>query len=75
MTDANYDVVERLAAWAEARGRGLNELAQCWLLAQPRVCSVISGATRLAQVRDNAKAAEWELTPADLAEVDEVLGG
>ena len=44
MTDANYDLVERLAAWAEARGRGMNELAQSWLLAQPRVCSVISGA-------------------------------
>ena len=74
MRDANYDIVERLQAWAEARGRGMNELAQCWLLAQPRVCSVISGATRLAQVRDNAKAADWELTPSDLAEVNEILG-
>ena len=49
-------------------GRGLNELAQCWLLARPRVCSVISGATRLAQVQDNARAAEWELTASELAE-------
>lgn len=75
MTDANYDVVERLKAWAEARGRGMNELAQCWLLAQPRVCSVISGATRVEQMQDNAKAAEWELTPSEVAEVNEILGG
>ncbi|HWP60958.1 MAG TPA: hypothetical protein VNL14_23885 [Candidatus Acidoferrales bacterium] len=32
---------------AGARARGLNELAEAWLLAQPRVCSVISGATRV----------------------------
>lgn len=74
MTDDNYQVVERLQSWAEARGRGLNELAQCWLLAQPRVCSVISGATRLEQVRDNAKAADWALTTSELAEVNEILG-
>ncbi len=74
MTDANHDIVECLAAWAEARGRGVHELAQCWLLAQPRVCSVISGATRLSQFQDNAKAAEWELTASDLAEVNEIVG-
>ena len=74
MTGSNYDIVERLTAWAEARGRGMNELAQCWLLAQPRVCSVISGATRLTQVQDNAKAPEWELTSTELAEINELLG-
>ena len=74
MTDAHYDVVEQLEAWARARGRGLNELAQCWLLAQPRVCSVISGATRLSQVQDNARAAEWALTPDELTEVNGMLG-
>lgn len=74
MTDDNYHVVERLQSWAEARGRGLNELAQSWLLAQPQVCSVISGATRLEQVRDNVKAADWALTTSELAEVNEILG-
>ena len=74
MTDDRYDVLERLESWAGERGRGMNELAQCWLLAQPQVCSVISGATRLDQVRDNAKATDWRLTPAELAEVNEILG-
>ena len=74
MTDHRYDVLERLESWAGERGRGMNELAQCWLLAQPQVCSVISGATRLDQVRDNAKAADWALTPAELAEVNEIIG-
>jgi aryl-alcohol dehydrogenase-like predicted oxidoreductase len=29
----HYDTEEALATWAEVRGRGLNELAQAWLLA------------------------------------------
>jgi len=48
MTDENYDKIERLTAWAAERERGLNELAQAWLMAQPQVCSVITGATKIA---------------------------
>ena len=62
MVDAFYDKIERLETWARERGRGLNELAQAWLLAQPQVCSVISGATKLEQVLSNAKAGDWLLT-------------
>src|SRR4029450_3071963 len=65
MTAANFALLERLATWAAARGRGLNELAQAWLLAQPQVCSVISGATTLDHVMSNVKAASWTLTPAE----------
>jgi aryl-alcohol dehydrogenase-like predicted oxidoreductase len=73
MTEANYDKIEQLAAWAQARERGLNELAQAWLLAQPQVCSVISGATKLEQVLNNVKAADWTLTHEEVAEVNAVL--
>jgi aryl-alcohol dehydrogenase-like predicted oxidoreductase len=73
MTDTHFDVIEALTAWAEARGHGLNELAQAWLLAQPQVCSVISGATRLEHVVDNAKAAAWKLSDTDVAEVSAML--
>jgi aryl-alcohol dehydrogenase-like predicted oxidoreductase len=74
MTEANYDKLEQLGAWAEARGRGLNELAQAWLLAQSQVCSVISGATKPEQFLSNVKAADWTLTTEDLAEIDVILG-
>ena len=73
MTDTNYDKIEKLAAWAEAHDRGLNELAQAWLLAQPQVCSVISGATKLEHVLSNARAADWALTAEDLEEIQAVL--
>jgi aryl-alcohol dehydrogenase-like predicted oxidoreductase len=74
MTDANYDKVEKLTAWAEERGHKMTELAEAWLLAHPQVSSVISGATRLEHIQANAKAADWALTPAEFAEVNAVLG-
>jgi aryl-alcohol dehydrogenase-like predicted oxidoreductase len=73
MTDAQYDVIEALTAWAKARGHGLNELAQAWLMAQPQVCSVISGASRLDHVLSNVKAADWLLNDEDMADIDAVL--
>jgi aryl-alcohol dehydrogenase-like predicted oxidoreductase len=74
MTEANYDRIEQLTAWAQARDRGLNELAQAWILAQPRVCSVISGATKLEHVLSNVKAADWTLTADEATEVNNILG-
>jgi aryl-alcohol dehydrogenase-like predicted oxidoreductase len=71
--DANYDKVERLAAWAQAHGHPLNELAQAWLLAQPQVCSVISGATKLEQVQANVKAMDWTLSADEVKEVNALL--
>ncbi len=69
LVDENFDKVEALAAWAQARGRTILELAFAWLLAQPAVSSVIAGATRADQVAANAAAADWNLSPDEAAEV------
>ena len=74
MTDANYTVVEKLSAWSEARDRNMVQLAHAWLLAQPAVSSVISGATKVSQVEQNAKAGDWQLSAEELEEVNAVLG-
>lgn len=73
MTDANYSIVEKLSAWAVERERSLAELAHAWLLAQPTVCSVISGLTRLEHLEQNAKGADWVLSAEDSAELDLIL--
>jgi len=73
MTEANHHKVVRLSAWAQDHGRGVNELAQAWLLAQPQVCSVITGATKLEQLTSNVKAADWNLTADQLKEIGAVL--
>jgi aryl-alcohol dehydrogenase-like predicted oxidoreductase len=75
MTEDNFTRLEQLEALAARGGRSLNDLAHAWLLARPQVSSVISGATRPEQVEANAAAAGWELAEAELAEVNEILGG
>ena len=72
LTDANFDKVEKLEAYAEARGHTLLELAMSWLASKPEIASVIAGATRPDQVEANAKAAEWHLTPEEMQEVDAI---
>jgi aryl-alcohol dehydrogenase-like predicted oxidoreductase len=65
---------ERLAAFAESRGRTLLDLALSWLAARRTVATVIAGATSAEQVRANAVATSaWNLTDSDLARVDELL--
>jgi len=73
MTETNYYKVAELSSWARDHGRGVNELAQAWLLAQPQICSVITGATKLEQLTSNIKAADWNLTADQLKEIGAVL--
>ena len=74
LSDRNFDQIDRLTAWAEARGHSVLELAFAWLLAKPTVASVVAGATTVAQVRANA-AATWRLSDEEIAEVDEITAG
>ncbi|MDR3498269.1 MAG: aldo/keto reductase [Parvibaculum sp.] len=69
LSDANFDLVEKLTAFAEARGHSLLDLAIGWLASQPHVGSVIAGATKPEQVEQNVKAGAWELDAEELAEV------
>jgi len=74
LNDRNLDRVETLEAWAKERGHTLLELAFAWLLAHPAVSSVIAGATRPDQVKDNAAAATWALSVQDRDDVTKLLG-
>lgn len=70
MNEQNWAIVEKLNAFCAARGRTLLELAFSWLLSHDCLASVIAGATRPEQIDQNVKAASWELTPEERAEVD-----
>lgn len=74
-TDDNFDVVEKLEAFAAARGHTLLELAFSWLAARPTVGSIIAGATKPEQIDANVKATGWVLTAEDMAEVDKLTKG
>ena len=70
LNDANWPILERLEAFAEARGRTLLELAFSWLAARPCVSSIIAGATKPEQLAANVRAVDWPLTGEELAEID-----
>jgi aryl-alcohol dehydrogenase-like predicted oxidoreductase len=69
LTDQTLDLVERFSDFAAIRGYTVLELAIAWLLSNPLVPSVIAGATSPDQVRTNAAAISWRLTPAERDEV------
>jgi len=66
-TDENFAKVDSYTAFAEDHGHSVTELATGWLLAQPTVTSVITGATKPEQVASNARV--WTLTPEESAAV------
>src|SRR6185369_5217690 len=74
LTERNFRIVDALGVIAQRNGRTVLELAMSWLLRYPVVASVIAGATKPEQVRANAAAAGWQISNADLAEIDRVTG-
>ncbi|HML15492.1 MAG TPA: aldo/keto reductase [Bryobacteraceae bacterium] len=74
LTDDNWRKVEKLTEFAITRGHSLLDLAFAWLLARPGVASVIAGATKPEQLDQNVKAVDWQLTAAELDEVDKITG-
>ena len=71
---ANWDVIEALQKFANARGISMLEVAIGGLAAQPGVSTIIVGATRPEQVQANAQAAAWEPADVDLVELDAITG-
>ncbi|MDR0765531.1 MAG: aldo/keto reductase [Odoribacteraceae bacterium] len=64
----------RLNALAAARGQSLAGMALAWLLRNPVVTSVLTGASSTAQLDENLKATRHlDFTPAELAAIEEAL--
>lgn len=72
LSDSNLDKVEALIQYAEARGHTILDLAFGWLLANPVVASVIAGATKIEQIAANVAAANWKMSPEEVAEIDRI---
>jgi aryl-alcohol dehydrogenase-like predicted oxidoreductase len=73
LTDATFDKLDKLRAFADSRGHTLHELAFSWLLSRKQIPSVIAGATTPEQVTANAAAVGWKLSEEELAEIKELL--
>ncbi|CAH0128990.1 L-glyceraldehyde 3-phosphate reductase [Arthrobacter sp. Bi83] len=71
--DADWRQLEQFSAFAAARDLTEVQVAFSWLAAQPSVSSVIAGATRPEQVRQNAEAVAWVPSESELAELDAIF--
>ena len=68
---ADFDVVDRLAEVAAARGAPPAQVALAWLLSRPGVTAPIVGATRLGHVGDALAAANLTLTDEEVSRLNE----
>ena len=71
--DADWQQLKQFSAFAAERGLTEVQVAFSWLAAQPAVGSVIAGATRPEQVRQNAEAVAWVPDRAELEELDAIF--
>ncbi len=73
LTEANFDLLEKLQSFARERHHTMAELAIAWLTSHPWVSTVIAGVTKIEQVSGNIAAAEWKLTADDMAQIDRIM--
>jgi aryl-alcohol dehydrogenase-like predicted oxidoreductase len=67
-----WKILDVIAPIAKAHGCSSARISLAWLLTRPFVTSVIIGAKRLDQLRDNIAAAELKLTEHEIKQLDEV---
>ncbi|MBN2133590.1 MAG: aldo/keto reductase [Sedimentisphaerales bacterium] len=70
---ANLELVEKLARIAERSGRTCAQLAVSWVLRRKEVSAAIVGARRPGQIVETVQASDWDLSPADVDEIEELL--
>ena len=68
---ADFDVVDRLAEVAAARGVPPAQIALAWLLSRPAVTAPVVGATRLGHISDALAAAQLTLTEEEKRRLEE----
>jgi aryl-alcohol dehydrogenase-like predicted oxidoreductase len=72
-TPENYALIDKLTGFAQERGHTLADLAIAWLLTEPMVASVITGASSAEQIAANARVASWRLSSKEAAEIRAIL--
>ena len=74
MKDDVLGAVQKLVPIAQSRDLTMGQLALAWALSNKNISSVIMGATKPKQVKDNAKASGIKLSADVLKAIDDALG-
>jgi aryl-alcohol dehydrogenase-like predicted oxidoreductase len=70
LNESTYELIDELENIANAHQATVASVALAWVRAQPAVSSVIIGARRLAQLEDNVRAADVNLTADEAARLN-----
>jgi len=73
LQDADWEQLGAFSKFAADRGLAEIEVAFSWLASRPSVGSVIAGATKPEQIRQNALSAGWKPSAEDLAALDGIF--
>lgn len=71
--ERNHDFLDRLRPIAEECQTTIAQLVLNWTIQQPGITVALCGAKRPDQIRDNAAALTWRLTPAQLEQIDAAI--
>ncbi len=71
-SERNWDVTEKLQAFAQARGWTLAQMSLAWLLQRPATFTVIAGADKPQHLLDNVRALDIRFTADELTEIDRI---
>ncbi len=74
ITEEKIDKIKALNLIAEKRGQKMAQLALCWVLRDPRVTSVIIGASKVSQIEDAVGILDnLEFSEEELIAIEEIL--
>ncbi|MBN2715064.1 MAG: aldo/keto reductase [Deltaproteobacteria bacterium] len=70
--DKAYDIIDVLVQIGNAHNVSAARVALAWMLAKPFVTSIIIGAKKMDQLKDNIAATQLTLSPEELSQLDDI---
>lgn len=71
--ERNQDFLDQLRPIAGEAGRSVAQVVINWTIQRPGVTAALCGAKRPEQIRDNAAAMDWRLTPDQIGRIDQAI--
>ncbi len=70
--EKGFEIVEQLERIGKNYDKTIAQTALNWILRKPSISSVIVGASHIQQLKENAEASDWQLTPEDVEYLDAI---
>jgi aryl-alcohol dehydrogenase-like predicted oxidoreductase len=69
----NIKITEQLRDFAKESGHTLAQLALAWVLHNKKVSVALAGMRSVAEVEENVKAADWQLSSGEMSKIAEIM--